>query len=455
MASSVFGVIAPHPPILVQAVGGAERHKADASLLALQEAADAIAVFEPETLILMSPHAPTVYDTFLVDTAEVMSGSLSDFGDTHTASRKVDVALARALVKAADQAGIPIAPRDADSRLRSGWLDHASLVPLSFLDPKSRYRIVVLSLSFLSLATHHDLGRVIRQTAETLGRKVVFIASGDCSHRLLPESGAGYSPRGQEFDDALVESVREGRLGELRGIDPALSEAAGECGLRSFVTLGGFAGEDQVPTRVLAYEGPWGVGYLTALVGEAALASVEGSRVRASDAEGPVGESEIVALARATLRAALAGSAPPAPVLVSPEYPVRAGAFVSLHREGRLRGCIGTISPTQPTLAEEVAHNSLAAAFDDPRFPALSSDELDDLEMSVDVLHPAEPTSIEGLDPSCYGVIVAAGFRRGLLLPDLDGIDDAAIQLEIALQKAGIRPEEEFTIERFRVDRFR
>jgi len=455
VSSSVFGVIAPHPPIFVESVGQAERHKADASLSALATASDAIASYQPETLIVMSPHAPVVYDTFLVDTSEVMEGSLAGFGDNRSMRWEVDSHLARALVTAADSAGIPVAPRDADARLQPGWLDHATIVPLSFLDPAHQFKIVVLSLSYLSLATHHQLGAVIRQTAESLGRKVVFVASGDCSHRLTPQAGAGYSPRGQEFDDALVDLVRTGRLAELRKIDSDLSEAAGECGLRSFVTLGGFAGAEPVPTRLLAYEGPWGVGYLTALVGDGALMSADqGAETDTSTVE-TAPESEIVSLARTTLDAALHDEPLPPPILTDPTYPRRAGAFVSLHRGGRLRGCIGTISPTKPTLGEEVAHNVLEAAFEDPRFEPLTAEEFGDLEMSVDVLHPAEPATIEELDPKRFGVIVTAGYRRGLLLPDLDGVDDTATQLEIALQKAGILPDEDFSIERFRVDRFR
>lgn len=456
MSTPVFGVISPHPPIFIESVGGSERHKADASLDALNQAARAIACFDPETLIVMSPHAPAVYDTFLVDTSETMQGSLGEFGDTRQLQWRTDTAMAEAIVKAADAAGVPIAPRDADPRLRPGWLDHATIVPLSFLDPSHLRKIVVVSLSYLSFATHDLLGSVIRETAEGLGRKVVFVASGDCSHRLTPSAGAGYSPRGQELDDALVAIVRSGDLGAFKEIDLGLAEAAGECGLRSFVTLSGFIGPDPVATRLLAYEGPWGVGYLTAMVGdEAAVCASDGTDESTASAETPdLQESEIVQLARSTLGAYLHGGTPPDPILSDPAYPKRAGAFVSLHREGRLRGCIGTISATQSTLGEEVAHNVLEAAFEDPRFDPLSANEFGDLEMSVDVLHPAEPATIQDLDPKRYGVIVSAGYRRGLLLPDLDGVDDTATQLEIALQKAGIRPDEDFTIERFRVDRY-
>ncbi len=121
----------------------------------------------------------------------------------------------------------------------------------------------------------------------------------------------------------------------------------------------------------------------------------------------------------------------------------RAGAFVSIHKGGELRGCIGTISPTSDTLAEEIISNAISAATRDPRFPAVSADELDSLEISVDVLGAAEPVSSKDeLDVKRYGVIVEKGYRRGLLLPDLEGVDTVDYQIDIARRKAGIREEE-------------
>jgi len=135
-------------------------------------------------------------------------------------------------------------------------------------------------------------------------------------------------------------------------------------------------------------------------------------------------------------------------------YPAVAGAFVSLHRGGELRGCIGTIGPTQATLAEEVAHNAIEAAVHDPRFPPLGLDELSDLDVKVDVLHAPESCDIEALDPHTYGVIVTQGWRRGLLLPDLDGVDDVATQVSIAMRKAGIDEPTGCELQRFKVDRY-
>lgn len=132
----------------------------------------------------------------------------------------------------------------------------------------------------------------------------------------------------------------------------------------------------------------------------------------------------------------------------------RAGAFVTLHKGGRLRGCIGTISPTQGSLAEEIIQNAVSAAFHDPRFPRIKAEELPEITCSVDVLEAPEAIGdMRQLDVKEYGVIVSRGGRRGLLLPNLEGIDTAEEQVDIARQKAGIGPQEPFSLERFRVVR--
>jgi AmmeMemoRadiSam system protein A len=132
----------------------------------------------------------------------------------------------------------------------------------------------------------------------------------------------------------------------------------------------------------------------------------------------------------------------------------KAGVFVSVHKNGELRGCIGTINPVYENVASEIIHNAISAGTRDPRFEPIGEDELGALEYSVDVLNPPEPVeSIEELDPKRYGVIVRRGYRSGLLLPDLEGVDTPRQQLSIALQKAGISPDEPYTIERFTVER--
>ena len=132
----------------------------------------------------------------------------------------------------------------------------------------------------------------------------------------------------------------------------------------------------------------------------------------------------------------------------------RAGAFVSIHEHGQLRGCIGTISPVRSNLAEEIIFNAVSASTRDPRFPPIRKEELPFLEINVDVLgEPEDIESEDDLDVKRYGVIVTNGLRRGLLLPDLDGVDTVRQQIAIAKQKAGIASFEKVSLQRFEVVR--
>lgn len=455
MSTPILGIIAPHPPIIVRDVGGARSEVASASIEALQSAATSLRGFAPDTLVIISPHTPGLSDAFAVETSSRVSGTLGRFGASRAAhSARTDTEFAGQLLARLAGTGIPAVSRADHPRLEPGTLDHGVIVPLAFLDPDGSYPLVNLSLSGLPLDTHRNLGAVVARTAAELGRRIAFIASGDLSHRLTPDAPAGYSPHGEEFDRLVVDHVRRGDLDALERIDPRLADSAGECGLRSIVALSGAL--PGAAARVLAYEGPWGVGYLTALVGE-----IDAGADRATPPAGRKGgmageeEHEIAALARSVITHHVERGSRPAPVrLDDPSLPDRAGAFVTLHLGGRLRGCVGTITPTQPSLAEEVAANAVKAAAKDPRFPPVTPEEVPLLEIKVDVLHPPEECGADQLDPSRYGVIVSSGWRRGLLLPDLPGVDCAERQIDIARRKADISPDEPCTLERFRVDRY-
>jgi len=165
----------------------------------------------------------------------------------------------------------------------------------------------------------------------------------------------------------------------------------------------------------------------------------------------------LVQLARATIetyvrdRRKLKPAEAPAPIEGG-----QAGVFVTIHTAstGDLRGCIGTISPTEPILAQEVINNAIAAATRDPRFQPVRPAELDDLEIDVSVLYPPEPIdSPDQLDVRQYGVIVERSHRRGLLLPDIPGVDDVATQVRYARMKAGIGEKEKVDLYRFRVEK--
>lgn len=171
-----------------------------------------------------------------------------------------------------------------------------------------------------------------------------------------------------------------------------------------------------------------------------------------------INESEYVKLARETLENYVrTGTKIETPAWVPPEFKSkRAGVFVSLKKGGMLRGCIGTIGPVRVNIAEEIINNAISSGTQDPRFPEVRPEELPELVYSVDVLgEPEKIDSMDQLDVKRYGVIVTSGFRRGLLLPDLEGVDTPQEQVAIALQKAGINRSERYQMERFEVIRHR
>ena len=213
--------------------------------------------------------------------------------------------------------------------------------------------------------------------------------------------------------------------------------------------------------RFLSYEGPFGVGYA---VCEYKVIGIDETRRfaeiylkgQAADiAKIKDGEDAYVRLARMSLEAYVHDKKLiRRPDGLPEEMSERAGVFVSLKKSGRLRGCIGTISPTTRSVADEIIKNAVSAGTGDPRFDPVTEDELDSLVYSVDVLAEAEPiTSMDALDVKRYGVIVTKGMRRGLLLPNLEGVDSPQQQVSIALQKAGISNNEDYSMERFEVVR--
>lgn len=337
------------------------------------------------------------------------------------------------------------------------------MVPLYFVNQYWRnYKLVRIGLSDLHLTMHYELGECIQETAEILGRNVVIIGSGDLSHRLKEDGPYGFREEGPQYDSRIMDVMERGAFGELLEFPEDFCEKAGECGHRSFTIMAGALDRMAVKADRLSYEGPFGVGYgvctyeVTGRDPDRDFLTQheikEEKRLAALRAK----EDEYVKLARRTIEAYVrTGSILPVPQGLPDElFRMRAGTFVSIKKDGQLRGCIGTIQPVQVCLAEEIIQNAVSACSRDPRFSPIEAKELDRLTISVDVLGEAEAIdSPKQLDVKRYGVIVSNGTRRGLLLPDLDGVDSVEHQISIAKQKAGIREEEDVELERFEVVR--
>ncbi len=293
----------------------------------------------------------------------------------------------------------------------------------------------------------------------------MFVASGDLSHKLLESGPYGFSEDGPRFDHQVTEAMKTGDFLKFLEFSEPFCESAAECGLRSFQIMAGGLDGLSVSPELLSYEGTFGVGYAVASFSvtgkdesrhfDRFYEEQENQRVMQKRQQ----EDPYVRLARKSLetfvetgkRLSLQNLLTQLPEELREK---KAGAFVSIHQEGRLRGCIGTIEPVFSCLAEEIIHNAVSAGSADPRFSPVRKEELPSLEYSVDVLEkPEKISSPEELNVKKYGVIVSDGERRGLLLPNLEGVTSVKQQIEIAREKAGIGKNQSYSLERFKVVR--
>lgn len=455
------GIMVPHPPLIVPAVGRGEERVIAATVGAYERAAAFVMSFAPETLIVVSPHTAMYADYFHVSPGAGASGNFAQFGAPQEAFEvSYDAEFVRALEAAAGKSGFPAGTLgERDKRL-----DHGVMVPLYFLSRAADKlpKVVRVGLSGLPLAEHYKFGRLIAETAEKLGRRAVAVASGDLSHKLKADGPYGFSPDGPKYDERVMEVMGRAAFGELFDFSEDFCESAAECGHRSFVIMAGAFDGRAVRAERLSHEGPFGVGY--------GVCTFEGGgrddsrrcleiyedKERARLAAIRAAEDEYVRLARASVEHYVrTGRRLEMPNgLPGDMTRRRAGVFVSLHEDGRLRGCIGTIAPVTHCIAQEIIDNGVSASSRDPRFNPVEQEELERLVYSVDVLEPPERIeSPSQLDVKKYGVIVTRGYKRGLLLPNLDGVNSVEEQIAIAKQKAGIAQGENVELERFEVTR--
>ncbi|MGH2520195.1 MAG: AmmeMemoRadiSam system protein B, partial [Chloroflexota bacterium] len=266
----VLGCLLPHPPVLLPEVGGAMARPVQPTVDAMRQVGRRIAAHEPDVVIVLSPHGPLLADRMGIGLSPAARGDFASFAAPQVQlSAECDVALAEALQAACARSALPLAAVDAltgPPREPGVYrLDHGAAVPLHILQPlMGRVPVVLLGFSALPRATHRAFGQRIRDVCEASSKRVVFVASGDLSHRLTPAAPAGYDPRGQVFDDAVLAAVSAGDWEALASIPEELVEAAGVCGYLSLLTLSAALGEAPASSHVLSYQGTYGVGYAVA-----------------------------------------------------------------------------------------------------------------------------------------------------------------------------------------------
>jgi MEMO1 family protein len=466
-SSIVFAGIAPHPPIMVPEVGREAVAEVRGSIDAMREFTARIIACGAETVVLVSPHAPLEARAFVAYQDAQLYG---DFANFRAPDTKVEAPLDKEMLTEIARAAAEQAYEVLG--VEGSYLDHGTAVPLYFLLRNGwRGSLVALGYSFLSNEDHLRFGACIKQAAERTKRPVALVASGDLSHRLKIGAPAGYDPDAHLFDEEVVASLRACEPERIIDIDQDLRKTAGECGYRSMLIAFGATRGITPACEVLHYEAPFGVGYMVAQLArepkqqkeeETArerTEEIDPAQLEKTETDTASTGDELPRLARMAVEIFVReGRIIETPATDSALMQERAACFVSIKTdEGDLRGCIGTIEPLKETLAEELIANAVSAATRDPRFPPVAPAELAHLRYSVDVLSEPEPARFDELDPALYGVIVEdqAGLHRGLLLPDIKGIETATQQVEIAMRKAGIANGTPLKLSRFRVERFR
>ena len=454
------GFMVPHPPLIIPQVGRGSEKQVAKTISSYEKVAEEIASIKPETIVITSPHSIMYSDYFHISPGRSATGSFASFDAPEVSfSEEYDTELVSEIEKLAKKKGFPAGTMGERDRS----LDHGTMVPLYFIRQKyTGFKIVRIGLSGLDLLQHYSFGQIIEQAVSNLGRRTVIVASGDLSHKLQPHGPYGFAKEGPEYDGRLMDVCERCALDELLGFDEDFCEKAAECGHRSFVIMAGCFDGRSVSSKVYSHEDVTGVGYGIASFypGEksekGSFLDIYRGKVMDSIMSSRAREDEYVRLARRSLESYIrTGEKISVPADASRELTERrAGAFVSIHKNGRLRGCIGTIGPVTDSIANEIIDNAISASTADPRFSPITEDELEWLEISVDVLGEIEDiSSPDELDVKRYGVIVSKGGRRGLLLPNLDGVDTVEEQIDIARRKGGIAPGESVKLQRFEVVR--
>ncbi len=257
--SFVAGYAVPHPPLIIPDVGRGEEKQIQKTVDAYKEVARRVAEHKPDTIILTSPHAPAYYNAFAICPGKTLYGTMAKFrAPDAQAFANVDCEFVETAEALAAQYGVPL--------MSSGWrdapMDHATLIPLYFINQAYvNYQLVVIGLSGLPESVHYQLGLILQKVVQDLGRKTVFIASGDLSHKLKPDGPYGFAQEGPIFDSLITEKFAKGDLAGIMKIDSEIAEGAAECGLLSFDIMAGALSGLNSKGELLSYEGPFGVGY--------------------------------------------------------------------------------------------------------------------------------------------------------------------------------------------------
>ena len=453
--SIVKAYIVPHPPLIMSEIGKGKEEVVQKTIDSYREVAKEIKEINPETIVIISPHAQMYSDWFHIISKEKIKGSMENFkrDDIHFEENN-DLELLNTLNEITKKNSFPSGKIDRGTQI----LSHGEMVPLYFIEKEWKdFKVMVVGLSGLPLIKHYELGIYLNQAIEKLGRKVVLIASGDLAHTLKEDGPYGFQEYSPIYEKEIENIIKEADFKKLMQYKPSILEKIGDCGHRSFTIMAGCMDQKEVKTKIYSHEDATGIGYLVASITpeEESLERDFLNQTLTEEKERIQNiikkEDKYISLARNTINNYVKNK-----TKTEGKYPKKNhyGVFVSIMEHNQLRGCIGTIIPVRNSIEAEIVENAIEAATKDPRFTPIQEEELEYLEIHVDILKkPVVAKSIYELDPKKYGIIVLTNTKRGILLPNLEGIDEAEEQLKVALRKANISENEKYIIEKFEVER--
>lgn len=257
-------VIMPHPPLIIPDIGGSDLKKVKDTLAGMKAASNFIAAKKPDTLIFITPHGSAYKDASTILTNDELAGDFARFGHSQIVLEAANnQTLVKKVVELAEEEGVPLVGYD----VAGSSLDWGVTVPLYYIQAAGwTGSIVVISFGLLSPEELERSGQVLGQALDALKIDAMVVASGDLSHRLKEDGPYDFHPSGPVFDKKVRELIENNDMEGFLIFDPEISEPAGECGLRSFQILAGILGQNRLDNQVLSYEGPFGVGYLTATI---------------------------------------------------------------------------------------------------------------------------------------------------------------------------------------------
>lgn len=254
--------IVPHPPLIIPKIGRGQEIKIYNTIKSYDKIAKMIGELKPNTIVVTTPHSIMYSDYIHISPGKGAKGDFSEFGEPNVKFEAVfDTEFVNKLTELAEIEEIPAGTLGE----RKKPLDHGTMVPLHFVNKYyTDYKLVRIGISGLSFIEHYNFGKCIEKTARELNRSVVFIASGDLSHSLKDDGPYGYTEEGPIFDKEVTEAMDTGDFMKFLSFDEQFCEAAGECGLRSFIIMAGALDGKDVQSELLSYEGSYGVGYAVA-----------------------------------------------------------------------------------------------------------------------------------------------------------------------------------------------